>query len=533
VAEDSHDDASIEQHRAIAASITQQGITTHHLGPDEQKALVEALPQEARIALAGIIGDGTTYAHKGASITRNIAYLWLNRLQADGRKRLFWFIDSDQEFRVNVAADGGEQQVYAIDYCTALDRIFNETPTRILTGKVVGDPPVSPAVMAGNFLDDVAAFLTDMAHCAPQQPCTFHGAGRHADDAAYHDMAGLFGFKAAEAFRYQCTLEGEHDHAACFAGFAGKLARFFDGEHPTRRSVYEAADPMTTVKPARTIYTGNYVFTADCLDWFIPFAALKLRMAGPTLGRIIKGELGDMFVSANLPMLHKRTVEELGQSEFRPGIERAAARVDLSGEFERQYFGDVMLFSMERLTVGRAPHTDTSTLVGCAPRTDTPVTTAVGCAPRTEPQTVCGAHPTTPPFQRNEIDALVAEVEAGLREMYAAKHREIAAKIDRLHALFNAPGHWWQQDLQLADARVLFENFIDNMQNNFGDDSRAWQIINDAAHRARRLSAISDAISRYPTDRDTWHTTLIAITHPAQPSPLPQGEGQGEGIQSP
>jgi len=521
VAEDSHDDASIEQHRAIAASITQQGITTHHLGPDEQKALVDALPQEARAALVGIVGDGRSYAHKGASITRNIAYLWLNRLQADGRKRLFWFIDSDQEFRVNVAADDGEQQVYAIDYCNALNRIFNETPTRILTGKVVGDPPVSPAVMAGNFLDDVAAFLTDMAHCAPQQPCSFHDAGRHADDAAYHDMAELFGFKAAGAFRYQCTLDGVHDHAASFAGFAGKLARFFDGEHPTRRSVYEAAELMATVKPARTIYTGNYVFTADCLDWFIPFAALRLRMAGPTLGRIIKAELGEQFVSANLPMLHKRTVEELGQSEFRPGIERAAARVDLSGEFERQYFGDVMLFTMERLTVG------------CAPRTATSDAAVVECAPRTEPQTVRIAHPTIPSFQRNEIDALVAEVETGLHEMYAAKHREIADKIDRLRALFNAPEHWWQQDVQLADARALFENFIDNMQNNFGDDSRAWQIINDATHRGQRLSAIADAISRYPTDRDTWHSVLAIQNSPRQPSPLPQGEGQGEGIQSP
>ncbi|PKM43093.1 MAG: hypothetical protein CVV05_16235 [Gammaproteobacteria bacterium HGW-Gammaproteobacteria-1] len=508
VAEDSLDTDSIDRHRAITASVTQQGIATHHLGPDEQKALVDALPQEARAALADIIGDGTTYAHKGASITRNIAYLWLNRLQADGRKRLFWFIDSDQEFRVNVAADSGEQQVYAIDYCNALDRIFNETPAKILTGKVVGDPPVSPAVMAGNFLDDVAAFLTDMAQCAPQQPCSFHGAGRHADDAAYHDMAGLFGFKAAEVFRYQCTLDGAHDHAACYTDFARKLAHFFDGEHPTRRSVYEDADLMATVKPARTIYTGNYVFTADCLDWFIPFAALRLRMAGPTLGRIIKAELGEQFVSANLPMLHKRTVEELGQSEFRPGIERAAARVDLSGEFERQYFGDVMLFSMQRLTVGCAPRTNTldTATVGCAPRTNTPDTATVGCAPRTEPQTVRNAHPT-----RDEIGTLVADVETGMHEMYATKHREIADKIDRLRALFDAPEHWWRQDAGLDQALALFKNFIDNMQNNFGDDSRAWQIVNGAAHRARRLSAIAEAISRYREDRDTWHSALTKV----------------------
>lgn len=482
VAEDSLDPNSIVQHRTIAASVTQQGIATHHLGPDEQKALVEALPQEVRARLSGIVGDGGSYAHKGASITRNIAYLWLQRLQADGRKRLFWFIDSDQEFRVTIETAAGEERLYAIDYFNALDRIFNETPTCILTGKVVGDPPVSPAVMAGNFLDDVTAFLADMACCTPHDACSFHDARRHADDAAYHDMAGLFGFKTAATFRYRCTLEGAHDHTACYKDFAGKLTRFFDGEHPTRRSVYRKTDIMASVQPARTIYTGNYVFTTEGLEWFIPFATLKLRMAGPTLGRILRAELGERFVSANLPMLHKRTVDATGHSEFRPGIERTDTKVDLSGEFERQYFGDVMLFSMERLTVG--------------------------CAPRTKPQTVRSAHPTTWPFQRSEIDTLVAEVEMGLREMYAAKHREIIAKIDRLRALFDTPQHWWHRDVTLTSARARFEQFIDNMQHNFGDDSRAWQIINDATHRAQRLSAIAEAISRYGDDRETWHSTI-------------------------
>ncbi len=469
VAEDSLDAGSIDQHRAIAAAVTAQGIAVHHLGPDEQRALVAALPEETRAHLAGIIGDGHSYAHKGASITRNIAYLWLRQRMQDGHRQLIWFLDSDQEFRVNLATAGGEEEQYAVDYLNGLDQIFSTTSARILTGKVVGDPPVSPAVMAGNFLDDVMAFLVDMARCAPHAACSFHAARRPADDAAYHDMADMFGFKAAEAFRYHCGLCGRHDHAACFQDFAARLGRFFDGEHPTRRSVYQPAELRGTITPARTIYTGNYVFTPQGLDYFIPFAALKLRMAGPTLGRIIKAELGAGFVSANLPMLHRRTVEALGQSEFRPGIERAQARVDLSGEFERQYFGDVMLFSMERLTALGYP-----------------------AASLTE----------------DAMARTVAEVAAEMHARYGLKHRQIVAKIAQLRSLYESAAGWWQQGAELAAARQLFEQFIANMENNFGDEARAWQQVNDASHRQARIAAIIEAIRHYPADRSAWRDAL-------------------------
>lgn len=469
IAEDSRDEKSIERHRAIAEEVGRLGLAVHYLGQDEQRSLVGAVPSEMRAQLAGVLGDGASYAHKGASITRNIAYLWLHRLQRDGARRLFWFIDSDQEFRVSVETVDGERLVYAIDYLYWLDRIFSETDARILTGKVVGDPPVSPAVMAGNFLDDVAAFLMDMARCAPQTMCSFHDDKRHADDAAYHDMADLFGFRAAAAFRYHCSLDGGHDHAHCFTDFAARLNRFFDGEHPTRRSVYQAVNPIDSISPARTIYTGNYVFDAAGLDYFIPFAALKLRMAGPTLGRIIKAELGERFVSANLPMLHKRTVDGLGQSEFRPGIERTQARIELSGEFERQYYGDVMLFTMERITAAGYP--------------------ALGLGV-------------------TEVEQVVDEVESEMYEKYALKHGQIGQKLVQLEELFFAPHQWWQQSGGLDEARGLFAQFIDNIRHNFSDDSRAWRTINDVQHRHQRKAEIVAAVVRYRADRELWRDAL-------------------------
>jgi hypothetical protein len=473
VVDDSLDMDNQTRHADIARRFSQAGLGVDMLGQAEQRALVESLPAELRARLAGVLGDGASYARKGASITRNIAYLWLRRLQKDGRPRLFWFLDSDQEFRVSVDTGDGEAQPYAIDYLGSLERIFSETPTRILTGKVVGDPPVSPAVMAGHFVDDVAAFVAEMAGLDPHAACAFHGAARHADDAAYHDMADLFGFRSGgQTFRYRCTLPGQHDNAACFADFAARLGRFFDGEHPTRRSYYVAEDLMASVKPARTVYTGNYVATPEALEWFIPFAGLKLRMAGPTLGRIVKAEIGGAFVSANLPMLHKRTQGDSGRSECRPGVDRQAAAVDLSGEFERQYHGDVMLFSVERLT-----HE---------------------------------GYPARTP-ERARIAATVGAVEADMRLRYQERQTATAARIEALAQGFEAA----MRDSRLVDEHApvdAFRRFIADLRHNFGPESPAMRGLDDPARRDTRLGAIVDAIAAYGDTRAAWLQALEGVS---------------------
>jgi hypothetical protein len=59
--------------------------------------------------------------------------------------------------------------------------------------------------------------------------------------------------------------------------------------------------------------------------------------------------------SANLPMLHTRTLDATGEAEFRPGVVTHADSIDLTDEFERQFVGDVMLFTVERLTAQDFP----------------------------------------------------------------------------------------------------------------------------------------------------------------------------------
>jgi len=466
IADDSRAAGSISENRAIAAEISQSGIETRYFGQQEQLAELDRLADSDRQALRNIIGSAAPEAffHKGASTMRNITCLMLNRMARQDERLLFLFVDSDEAFHADTVAGRGR---FTTNYFYHIDRIFRQSPVEVLTGKVVGDPPVSPAVMAGTLLEDVLALLTEMAGLGANAPCTFHEGSDHHDAAAYHDMARLFGFKSSGvASRYRCTLQGAHDHAACLSDLSRKLNRFFDGEHPTRVTPYQHADVQTSVTPARTVYTGNYVLSPAALRYFIPFAGLQLRMAGPVLGRLVQASSGDAFVSANLPLLHRRTVAETGGSEFRPGVDRSTALVDLSGEFERQFFGDVMLFTVIEL--------------------------------------VAQGYPEQLPA-RAEIQTQVLATEATMRAHYAEVRQRVLMRLDTLENFLSGPVHWWRND---AQTHTLFEQFCGSLHANFGEDARAWQLIDDVAHRGARCTAIVDALANYRFDRQSWERVL-------------------------
>lgn len=456
VADDSAGAASIAAHREIARRCAADGLRILHFPPGEQHALVRSLG----IELPRVLGDAPVdrYGHKGQGVMRNIAWLKAAELLKDRpSETLVWSIDSDQEFRVNVPEDGG----YVVDYFGGLDAIFARTDALVLTGKVVGDPPVSPAVMTSNFLDDVLAFVDDMGRRDPLAPCSHHAVATTPGDAAYHDMADLFGFRPESHYAYPCPLAGPHGEADCCAHFAGRVNSFFYGEHPTRVSSYVAGDLMASVQPARTVYAGNYVFRPEALRYFIPFASLRLRMSGPTLGRILKAELGARFVSANLPMLHNRTVESGGQSEFRPGIETQAATIDMSGEFERQFYGDVMLFSVEKLA-------------------------AAGDLRR----------PASAEFHEG-LDAM----RAGMIERYNTRQQAILAKLARLEQLLADPARWWHA---MPEKTAGFRHFAANVRRNFDTHSSGHARINDAAGWAQWRARLLDGLSHYAADRAAW-----------------------------
>jgi len=478
IADDSRGDVNILNNKAIANECNKLGLTTLYFGLDEQLDQMDMLSDAAKKALSRVLGNTNedAFYHKGPSIMRNIAYLELNKIIRDTGNILFYFIDSDQEFQLKISTEAGDKNLYACNYFYHLDQIFSTTNNTMLTGKVVGDPPVSPAVMAGNFLDDVICFLNQIATFDPSMPCQFHGnRQRDSDEASYHDMATLFGFKSSQVpYQYSCSIQGEHDNSRCFNQFSNKLSRFFYGEHPTRKTYYQHEDVLASVRPARTVYTGNYLFKPEALKYFIPFAPLKLRMAGPVLGRLIQSELKDKFVSANLPMLHKRTVRETGQSEFRPGIAAETASIDLSGEFERQFFGDVMLFSIEKLIAMGYPQ-----------------------------QTV-----------NNEMIAeAVTTTHASILQQYNDKRLLIAAKLNTLKTLFQAQEHWWNRSTENAEANNNFKVFMANIEQNFGDHSAAYDLINSPANKAKRHAGIIEGIACYTQDRLSWAEILAESNH--------------------
>ena len=469
IADDSRTAEHIAENRMIANEVRQQGLEAIYFGQEEQLAELDALAPDERQVLQHIIGSAApdAFYHKGASIMRNITCLMLNRMAQRDMNLLFLFVDSDQEFHANTDAS---RKAFTSNYFYHIDRIFRQSLVEVLTGKVVGDPPVSPAVMAGTLLEDVLALLEEMAWLGADAPCTFHRDSNSHDDAAYHDMAKLFGFEhSGETHRYQCPLQGPHDHATCLSGFARRLNHFFDGEHPTRVTPYRHVDVQASLIPARTVYTGNYVLSPGALRYFIPFAGLQLRMAGPVLGRLIQASSGDAFVSANLPLLHRRTVGETGSSEFRPGVDRSALLVDLTGEFERQFFGDVMLF------------------------------TVIDLVKRGYPEQLPAA---------DDIRAQVMATEAGMRAHYAETRQRALMRLDELEDFFSGSDHWWDTDDRSAEMRALFEQFTTTLRANFGSDSRTWQLLEDEVHCEMRRAAIVDALLSYRDDRQSWERVL-------------------------
>ena len=476
VADDSKKKESITQHKETCEQFYDMGLTTEYFGIHEQIEQIKKLGEKAdsfepilgRYALSQYPDD---FSHKGAAITRNIAYLRLNEIERDSdEKNIFYFIDSDQEFKIKVATSEGQKDIYAINYFYHLNEIFSRGEVNILTGKVVGDPPVSPAVMAGNFQNDVIDFLQQIANNEPATACHFHGETQTSDDAAYHDMADLFGFKkSTQSYQYACTLKNNHNHLDCFNDFASKLNRFFDGEHPTRVTYFDYSGSLSDTIAARTIYTGNYAFRPECLKFFISFATLKLRMAGPVLGRIIKSEIGDRFVSANLPMLHKRTTDETGESEFRPGVNREQEHVDLSDEFERQFFGDVMLFTVEKLGEPGYPNQA---------------------------------------LDKNTIESALSDTEQALHQKYKSKHQQIIEKLATLKSIFHDERSWWNKHSETAQAKLQIQHFINNIDHNFGVKSQGHRLINDEANQQKRHSEILQAIISYKTDRAKWEALL-------------------------
>lgn len=472
IIDDSSDSSNISKIMRVAEEAKAAGIRTDYIGLEEQSEVIGMIPPGFGKRLSGLISEyrKPAMAHKGASVTRNIAFLYLlSSFDRSSEKDLFYFIDSDEEFRVKITDGITAKDIPFINYFYWLDRLFSSSDIEVLTGKVVGDPPVSPAVMINTFLDDLSTSLETLAKQDIHDPCEFHEQPKAGAFAAeYHDMGGLFGYnKTSGPKKFLCGLTGSHDAGDCFADLALSSLGFFYGQHPTRVQLYNHHGPLSETEVARTVYTGNYVFNSNGFRHFIPFAGLRLRMAGPALGRILKQRLGNSFVSANLPLLHRRTAG--GKNEFRSGLVESRGSIDLSAEYNRQFWGDVMLFSIESLT-------------------------ALGYPDR------CLDY------------KLIAETVAGVREKFYSLYRGnqtlVTDKIKKIRGILSDQRNWWNRDGRDRTSLENFRTFCDTAENNFGIDSAAINKVSEQIAEGAYTEKIIKAIEEFYEDDFLWNELL-------------------------
>ena len=474
IIDDSKDEENILKIKDICSETESAGLRTYYVGLDEQTELLGQLPSEYREQLRDLVGENykPVQPHKGASISRNIAYLWLQAFSASlEEKILFYFLDSDEEFRVKIKRGAGIEDIQFINYFYWLDKIFERGAAEVVTGKVVGDPPVSPSVMINTFLDDIDLFFETISGVAQDEKCIFHddqAAG--GPSAEYHDMVKLFGYTCSSHPKtYHCSLAGDHTVRDCLEDFSKKALGFFYGLHPTRTQLYRHREDFTETEDARTVYTGNYIFNRAALRHFIPFAGLKLRMAGPSLGRILRKRLKHGFVSANLPLLHKRTIQADYSNEFRSGISADNNSIDLSLEFNRQFWGDVMLFTIEKLAE-----------LGYPDR-------RLGLA---------------------EITKTAYDIQVKLWDLYKERQAEIVEKTENIGSYLSHNEFWWNTGPGTENAVKNIRLFCSLVGYNFGVNSSGLKKISEQIEEGSYINMIINAIlSFYETDI-TWNELL-------------------------
>jgi hypothetical protein len=283
-------------------------------------------------------------------------------------------------------------------------------------------------------------------------------------------MVKLFGYNSPpHPKKYHCNLPGDHRVQDCLEDFSKKTLGFFHGLHPTRTQFYLHRDNFTDMESARTVYTGNYIIKAAGLRHFIPFANLKLRMAGPALGRILRKRLNKGFVSANLPLLHKRTIEASGCNEFRSGITAEKNSIDLSCEFNRQFWGDVMLFSIDKLADLGYPDKRLGLSV---------------------------------------ITEIAYDIQNKLCDLYKERQTEIVEKTRKIEGYLSREKFWWNIQPESERSVNKIKLFCSQVENNFGVNSPSLKKISGQIKEGSYITMIINAIhSFYETDI-AWNELL-------------------------
>lgn len=474
IADDSKESGNISQHRKLAEYFTHQGLVTDYFGLDEQLAEIAKLNSIERKKLANIVGNvhEPPFHHKGAAIMRNITYLKLNQATYLNPRTLFWFVDCDLLFQSET--DDNPGQPFSLNHFHYLDRIFSSSDINILSGEVIGDIQVSPAVCVNQVLDDVLSFLGRTGQQAPDTSCSLqHNPKNHFLSPVFHDLAEAFGFeRQTDHSEYQCQLHNKHNHIDSLRQFSDQLNQLFHGMHPTRQCGFRLNGALPSTRVARCLNTSHYLMRFNALKHFIPFADLNLGMRGPALGVLLQAEIKDQFAYANLPIRRRCTTKkDLVRNEIEPEMNGKTLHADLSTHQMHQYLGDVMLLSLIKMANNGFPE-------------EVP--------------------------DREEIYILVKAAEQELEQEYLRYWQSTIEHTDRIKALLDDKSKWWNQTRETDQAMQLINHFINTVVLNFSHLSKARLQIKNRDWKRSQLKRITHAIADYHIDKTAW---VKALSH--------------------
>ena len=154
-----------------------------------------------------------------------------------------------------------------------------------------------------------------------------------------------------------------------------------------------------------------------------------------------------------------------------------AATTDVSDEFERQFYGDVMLFSIQRLVEDGFP----------------------------------GAR-----LSRRHVESTLQEVDAELRERYADKQAKIETRLAELSQCLHDPARWWHSATASTVAVPLFGAFIEGMRRNFGSDAASRSRIDSPQIKRQWHGQQAQAIVGLSDAHAVWQRALCRLREAAR-----------------
>ena len=131
VAEDSREPQHVASHRRLVGEYCERGLEVVHFDLAEQYQVLQGIPEPQRRHLGRLLTTqpADRFWRKGQAANRNLSYLKMLRLTQDRARTLYYLVDSDQLFLLE------------LDYFRHINDIFQTRDIDMLTGKLVGYLP--------------------------------------------------------------------------------------------------------------------------------------------------------------------------------------------------------------------------------------------------------------------------------------------------------------------------------------------------------------------------------------------------------